>query len=88
MSRLSKEERAELEKRLKDDDAAAEQDEGEYEIGFPTGHYIRGGWKRLTEVAAAQGFKLAADPPTDPAEGKDEKPKDGNVRPFGGRRTG
>jgi len=69
---MSKEERAELEARLAADDAAEDDDTSDYEVGFPTGHYIRGRWARVREAARAQGFRLEEEPPDMPAQ--DDKP--------------
>ena len=84
MSRLSKEERAELEKRLQDDDNEANA----YEVEIGQGeNYARVPYaKAKTWLQKTFGIDLDELPKPDE---KDEKPKaDGNVRPFGGRRTG
>ena len=84
MAKLTKEQRAELEARLAEDDSA--DDDDEYELGFADGSYVRGRHSRISKIAAARGIKLEAD---EPAEGDDGKPKPSNVRPahFGGQRT-
>lgn len=82
MPRLTKEERAELEAKLAADDA--DDDDDEYELGFPDGGYVRGRHSRVSKIAAARGIKLDPDP--EPED--DEKPK-GKVVPahFGGQRS-
>lgn len=87
MAKLSKEERAELEAKLAEDDAD-DDDDDEVEVGFSDGSYVRGRYRRVSEAAAARGFKLKADP--DPEPGKE--PKGGasggsNVKRFSGRRV-
>ena len=87
MPRLTKEERAELEARLAEDDADEEDDE--YELGFSDGSYVRGKHSRVSKVAAARGVKVDPDPPA-AGDGKDGKaaPKGqqgGQVRAFGRR---
>lgn len=85
MARLTKEERAELEARLREDDDDGDDDE--VEIGLGDGKYFRGKASRAADVAAAHGIKLRPDPPPDPKEGgKDAKVKDAGTR-FGGRRV-
>jgi hypothetical protein len=86
MGKMSAAERAELERRLREDDEA-DTDDSDYEVGFPDGGYIRGKWDKVRSAAAARGFKLEPDPPADgeqevPKEGADEEP-----RRFGGRRV-
>lgn len=87
MGKLSKQERADLERRLAEDDQA-DDDASEYEVGFPDGGYIRGKWDKVRAAAAARGFKLEADPPADetdvPQDGQDDQPE---PRRFGGRRV-
>lgn len=86
MAKLSKEERAELEARLAADDE--DDDDDEVEVGFGDGSYVRGRFRRVSEAAAARGFKLKPDPETDDA--KDDKGKSkaqgGEVKRFAGRR--
>lgn len=83
MARLSPEERKALEDQLAADDAA-DDDDDEVEVGFGDGSYVKGKFRRVSEAAAARGFKLKPDPP---AEGDDKKPS--NVKRFNaGRRTG
>lgn len=89
MPRLTKEERAELEARLAEDDAEEEDDE--YELGFSDGSYVRGKHSRVAKVAAARGVKVDPDPPA--GDGKDAKDgkgsakgqQGGQVRAFGRR---
>jgi len=81
MPRLSKDERAALEKQLKDDDDAA--DDFEVEIGSGDSYarvpYSKGkSWLQQTF-----GIDLDAEPKPE----KDEGGKGGQVRPFGGRRA-
>ena len=89
MAKLSPEERAELEAKLAADDA--DDDDDEYEVGFPDGGYVRGRHSRVSKVAAARGFKLEPDPePGEPAEpgkgkGKAGGQQGGQVRAFGRR---
>ena len=79
MPRMSKEERAELEARLADDDDDAEDDE--VEIGLGDGRYFRGSYRRAKQLGHVTE-------PKPPAEPKD-KPEGGNVKRFNsGRRTG
>lgn len=81
MGKLSREERAELEARLADDDADDGEDD-EVELSFPDGSSFRGAFRRAKSVAEARGFKLTPDPKPDP----DAKT---NVKRFSsGRRTG
>ena len=84
MARLSKEERAELEARLAEDDQ--DDDDDEVEVGFGDGSYVKGKFRRVQDAAAARGFKLRPDPSPE----KDETPAKGsNVKRFNaGRRTG
>ena len=86
MPKLSKEERAELEARLAEDDA--DDDDDEVEVGFADGSYVRGRYRRVSEAAAARGFKLRPDPPADDdgKTGKTGKASGGEVRRFSGRR--
>jgi hypothetical protein len=88
MPKLTKEQRAELERQLAEDDAE-DADDDEYEVGFGDGSYIRGRHSRVSKAAAARGFKLEPDPePADPADPKAPKPKGqqgGQVRAFGRR---
>lgn len=82
MARLSKEERAELEAKLAADDEDDEDDE--VEVGFGDGSYVKGKFRRVSEAAAARGFKLKPDPVPD----KPAKDDSGNVKRFSGRRVG
>ena len=87
MPKMTKEERADLERRLREDDAAEPDDTSEYEVGFPDGGYVRGRWERVRAAAAARGFKLEPDPP---AEGDQDVPGTDDAdqpRRFGGRRV-
>lgn len=61
MAKLTKEERAELEAKLADDDAE-DDDDDEVEVGFGDGSYVKGKFRRVSEAAAARGFKLKPDP--------------------------
>jgi len=83
--RLSKEERAELEKRLKDDDEQADA----YEVEIGQGeNYARLPYGKA-KAWLQKSFGIDLDDLPKPDDGKDDKGKgDGNVRPFGGRRTG
>jgi hypothetical protein len=84
VAKLTKEERAALEAQLADDDAA-DDDDDDIEIGFGDGSYVKGKYRRVSEAAAARGFKLRPDPKP---EG-DGKGDGGTVKRFtGGRRTG
>jgi len=85
MPKLTREERAELEARLAADDD--DDDDDELEIEYD-GKRVRGTYRRVSEVAAAWGFKLRADPePDDKPEGKGKGKSDGgDVRRFAGRR--
>ena len=90
MGKLTKEERAELEARLAEDDAEEEDDE--YELGFSDGSYVRGKHSRVSKVAAARGVKVDPEPPA-AGDGKDDKggkgaakgQQGGQVRAFGRR---
>lgn len=84
MARLTPEQRAAMEKQLADD-AAEPDDDDEIELGLPGGGYVRGTFRRVSQVAEAHGFKLKADPPADDDAGKGAAK--GNVRPahFGGQ---
>ena len=80
MAKLTREERAELERQLADDDADDAEDD-EVELSFPDGSSFRGAFRRAKTVAEARGFKLTPDP-------KPDKPE-GTVKRFqAGRRTG
>lgn len=88
MGKLSKEERAELEARLAEDDA--DDDDDEYELGFSDGSYVRGRHSRVRKIAAARGVKLDPDPPAGDGDGKGGKTaakgqQGGQVRAFGRR---
>ena len=93
MSRLSKEERAELVRQLQEDDDAA--DDGiEYEIGRGD-NYARVpakskvGQKINAFFKDSFGIDLDDEPVQEPeAKAKPAAKSDSNVRPFGGRRTG
>lgn len=79
MARLSKEERAELEARLAEDDDDDENDE--VEIGLGDGRYFRGSYRRAKQL----GHVTEPAPKTDPpAKGKGEG---GEVKRFSGRRV-
>ena len=90
MGKLTKDERAELERQLAEDDA--EEDDDEYELGFADGSYVRGRHSRVSKVAAARGVKVDPDPPA-AGDGKDAKDakgaakgqQGGQVRAFGRR---
>lgn len=84
MARLSKEERAELEARLAEDDQ--DDDDDEVEVGFGDGSYVKGKFRRVQDAAAARGFKLRPDP--SPEKDDDKKPGGSNVKRFSGRRVG
>lgn len=85
MAKLSKEERAELEARLAADDE--DDDDDEVEVGFGDGSYVRGKFRRVSEAAAARGFKLKPDPaPEGGTEPKGGKQQGGEVKRFAGRR--
>lgn len=83
MAKLSPEDRAALEKQLADDDQA-DDDDDDIEVGFGDGTYVKGKYRRVSEAAAARGFKLRPDPAPDPKDAKDS----GNVKRFSGRRVG
>ena len=85
--KLTKEERAELEARLAEDDAADDGDD-EVEISF-NGQSFRGAFRRAQSVAKAWGFKLEPDPepPADEGSGKGGKGGGGEVKRFAGRRV-
>lgn len=83
MPRLTKEERAELEARLAEDDADDDESD-EVSVSFPDGHSFTGSYRRAKEVAAARGFKLRPDPP---AEGDPKGKPAGEVKRFSGRRV-
>lgn len=84
MAKMTPEERAELEAKLAADDD--DEDDDDVEVGFGDGSYIKGKFKRVSEAAAARGFKLKADPPADP---KDKKPGTVTQGRFqSGRRVG
>lgn len=89
MAKMSKQERAELERRLREDDEA-DTDDSEYEVGFPDGGYIRGKWDRVRSAAAARGFTLEPDPPAGDGDTDvpkdDDQPQGGHPR-FSGRRA-
>ena len=87
MPKMSREERAELEARLAEDDAD-DDDSDEVEVGFADGSYVRGAYRRVSEAAAARGLKLRPDP--EPEDDGKAKPKTGgsNVKRFSGRRIG
>jgi len=76
MPRLTPEERAELEARLRDDD---DDDDDEIEIGFDDGSYVRGKHRRVAGIARARGYKIDPDPEPEP----EAKPA-ANVKRFGG----
>jgi hypothetical protein len=78
MPRLSKEERAELEARLAEDDADDEDDE--VEVGNPDGSYFKGKYSRAKKL----GYVKEPAPPADPKAGKGDG---GEVKRFGGRRV-
>lgn len=59
MPKMTREERAELERRLADDDADDGNDE--VEVGFSDGSYVRGAYHRVKRAAHARGVKLEAD---------------------------
>lgn len=86
MARLTKEERAELEAKLAEDDQE-DDDQDPVEVGFGDGSYVKGSFRRVSEAAAARGFKLRPDPAPD----KDAKggKGGGNVTTgrFAGRRV-
>ena len=63
MAKLSKEERAELEARLAEDDDDAEDDE--VEIGLGEGKYFRGSYGRAKRL----GYVTEPQPKTEPAKG-------------------
>ena len=82
MPRMSKEERAELEARLRDDDD--DEDDDPVTATFADGFSLTGSFRRISEAAAARGVKLKPDPAPDK-----DAPKDTNVKRFNsGRRTG
>lgn len=83
MAKLSKEERAELEARLREDDD--DDDDDEVEVGFSDGSYFKGKFRRAQDAAAARGFKLRPDPAPE-GDGK-AAPKGDNVKRFSGRRV-
>lgn len=85
MAKLSREERAELEAKLREDDEADDGDD-EVELGFGDGSHFRGSFRRAQQVARARGFKLDPDP--EPEEPKDGKKSGGEVKRFSGRRVG
>ena len=78
MGRLSKEERAELEARLSEDDDDDENDE--VEIGLGDGRYFRGSYRRAKQL----GHVTEPQPKAEPAKGKGEV---GEVKRFSGRRV-
>jgi hypothetical protein len=82
VAKLTKQERAELEARLADDDA--DDDDDEVELTHD-GKTFRGSYRRVSEAAGAWGIKLKADPPpaAAPAAAGDD---DGKTVRFG-RRT-
>lgn len=84
MPRMSKEERAELEAKLREDDEA-DDDDDEVEVGFGDGSYVKGRFRRVQDAAAARGFKLKPDPVPE-GDGK-TSPKGDNVKRFSGRRV-
>jgi len=83
MARLSKEEREAHEKALREDDEQADA----YEVEIGQGdNYARVPYgKAKTWLQKTFGIDLDDLPKPDD---KDDKKADGNVRPFGGRRTG
>ena len=90
MAKLTKEERDELEARLREDDE--DDDSDDVSVTFPDGFSFSGTFRRAQEVAAAHGFKLKPDtkPEGDAAKGKSAG-KGGNVtqgRFSAGRRVG
>src|SRR5215469_13058105 len=80
MARMSKEERAALEARLADDDAAEEDDE--VSLTFADGSGFTGSYRRARAVAKARGYKLESDP-----EPKDDPKDDPKGTRFAGRRV-
>lgn len=82
MPKLTKEERAELEARLAEDDADDDEND-EVSLSFPDGTSFTGAFRRAKEVAAARGFKLKEDPKPD----TDPKAGGSNVKRFSGRRV-
>jgi hypothetical protein len=82
---MSKEERAELERRLREDDQA-DDDGSEYEVGFPDGGYIRGKWDKVRAAAKARGFSLEEEPPAEETDVPKDDDQD-QPRRFGGRRV-
>lgn len=77
--RLTKEERAELEARLAEDDADDEDDE--VEIGRGDGSYFRGKYSRAKKLGYVTEPEPAGDKP------KDEGKTGGTVKRFSGRRV-
>jgi len=88
MAKMSREERAELEARLAEDDAE-DDDDDEVELKFSDGSAFRGRFRRARQVASARGFKLEPDPPTadEGGTGKGGKGGGGEVKRFAGRRV-
>ena len=89
MGKLSKDERAELEKRLADDDAT-EEDDFEVEIGSE-GNYARVPYRKGRSWLQ-KTFGIDLDPEPDETEKQDEEPK-GKPKPAAravqfGRRVG
>ena len=77
MPRLTKEERAELEARLREDEDDDEADE--VEIGLGEGKYFRGSYARAKRLGYVSEPAPPADPPKDA--------KGGEVKRFSGRRV-
>lgn len=70
MAKLTKEERAELEARLKADDD--DDDDGD-EVTISKGDQsVTGSYRRVRGIAAAWGLKLETDPPPADDDGKDK----------------
>ena len=88
MAKLTKEERDELEARLREDDE--DDDSDDVSVTFPDGFSFSGTFRRAQEVAAAHGFKLKPDPKPE-GDPKKSASKGGNVtqgRFSAGRRVG
>lgn len=67
MAKSRDEQRADLQAQL---DALNDEDDEDDEVSitFPDGRSISGAFRRVREIAEANGFKLKADPPKDPKD--------------------
>jgi len=88
MARLTPEQRAELERQLKEDDEA--EDDFEIEIGNASGEYARVPYRKGKGFLARFGLDADDLPKQDPEGAPEDKPKGkqggqqgGNVRAFG-----